>query len=132
MVSAVAINHHQAGVWFSLGCAAMRIDNYEIVTEAFRRKLEIDSDDFEGWNNLGNGYLKLGKKRRALLAFHVSSFCYALLLLNLFEGPIASPFPLGCRSHSHPLVCLLTKLRQLAPIYGLQTGRACTQISCIS
>lgn len=67
----MAINAHQPGLWFSLGCAAMRIENFEVVVDAFRRKLELDSDDFEGWNNLGNGYLKLGAKGRALLAFHV-------------------------------------------------------------
>ncbi|EGD76877.1 hypothetical protein PTSG_08224 [Salpingoeca rosetta] len=67
------LNSLQAGVWFSLGCAAMRIDDHATCTRAFRRKVEIDDSDFESWNNLANGYVQLGDKRRAYFAFHEST-----------------------------------------------------------
>ena len=67
----LSLNKLQAGVWFSLGCAAMRIDDFAASTRAFRRKVEIDDADFESWNNLANGYVKTGDRRRAYFAFHV-------------------------------------------------------------
>eukprot|EP00043_Microstomoeca_roanoka_P013012 m.127144 g.127144 ORF g.127144 m.127144 type:complete len:869 (-) comp15648_c0_seq2:313-2919(-) len=64
------LNPLQADVWFSLGCAALRLDQHELVTRAFRRKVEIDDTDFESWNNLAHGYVKTKDMRRAYFAFH--------------------------------------------------------------
>lgn len=34
----------------------------------------ICRQDFEAWNNLAHGYVKLGDKRRAFFAFHVQKY----------------------------------------------------------
>lgn len=52
-------------MWFSLGCAADRVADYETAARAFRRKVEMDSEDFEAWNNLASAYVNLGQKPRA-------------------------------------------------------------------
>jgi len=36
--------------------------------QAFRRKLDLDQDDFQAWNNLGHAYIKLKQNRRAFYA----------------------------------------------------------------
>ncbi|EDQ93082.1 uncharacterized protein MONBRDRAFT_17320 [Monosiga brevicollis MX1] len=67
------LNHMQTDVWFSLGACGLRLERWPLVCKAFRRKVEIDDDDFESWNNLANGYVKTGDKRRAYYAFHEAS-----------------------------------------------------------
>eukprot|EP00045_Choanoeca_perplexa_P011398 m.120645 g.120645 ORF g.120645 m.120645 type:complete len:837 (-) comp15618_c0_seq1:53-2563(-) len=64
------LNSMQSDVLFSLGCCAQRVSDWPRVCRAFRRKVEIDEDDFESWNNLANGYVKTGEKRRAYFAFN--------------------------------------------------------------
>eukprot|EP00040_Diaphanoeca_grandis_P002477 m.21845 g.21845 ORF g.21845 m.21845 type:complete len:896 (-) comp13567_c0_seq1:184-2871(-) len=65
---AVKLNGMHASAWFSLGCAAMRAEEWKVSCLAFRSRLTLDSDDFESWNNLARGYIKLKMKRRAFYA----------------------------------------------------------------
>lgn len=44
LLRALSLNTLQEGVWFSLGCAAMRVEDYSKSTQAFRRKVEMDED----------------------------------------------------------------------------------------
>eukprot|EP00047_Mylnosiga_fluctuans_P005596 m.241432 g.241432 ORF g.241432 m.241432 type:complete len:810 (+) comp13851_c0_seq1:3-2432(+) len=63
-----ALNVLQADVWFSLGCCALRIEDYPLAARAFRHRVDIDPDDHESWNNLANALIKCGHKPRAYLA----------------------------------------------------------------
>ncbi|KAG6899989.1 hypothetical protein C0993_004608 [Termitomyces sp. T159_Od127] len=57
---AVAINPLISRSWFILGCAAMRVENWEEAKNAFARCVAIDEDDAESWNNLASMYLRIG------------------------------------------------------------------------
>jgi tetratricopeptide (TPR) repeat protein len=46
--------------WFILGCAAMRVEEWEEARNAFSRCVAIDEEDGESWNNLASMYLRLG------------------------------------------------------------------------
>ncbi|KAG6902204.1 hypothetical protein C0995_003036 [Termitomyces sp. Mi166 len=57
---AVAINPLFSRSWFILGCAAMRVEDWEEAKNAFARCVAIDEDDAESWNNLASMYLRIG------------------------------------------------------------------------
>ncbi|KAG5351342.1 hypothetical protein C0989_006894 [Termitomyces sp. Mn162] len=57
---AVAINPLISRSWFILGCAAMRVEDWEEAKNAFARCVAIDEDDAESWNNLASMYLRIG------------------------------------------------------------------------
>lgn len=44
LARSLKLNTMQEATWFSLGCAAMRIDDFARSVRAFRRKVEIDED----------------------------------------------------------------------------------------
>eukprot|EP00048_Salpingoeca_helianthica_P012127 m.174973 g.174973 ORF g.174973 m.174973 type:complete len:272 (-) comp15332_c0_seq1:59-874(-) len=46
----------------------MRIDDHAIASRAFRRRVDLEPEDFESWSNLANALLRLGHKPRAFLA----------------------------------------------------------------
>ncbi|KAG6334331.1 hypothetical protein ID866_4755 [Astraeus odoratus] len=56
---AVAINPLIARTWFVLGCAFIRLENWEGARDAFSRCVAIDDEDAESWNNLATIYLRL-------------------------------------------------------------------------
>lgn len=64
---AVKINPLLAETWFILGCAYMRIEDWEKAKVAFSRCVVINEDDGESWNNLASMYLRIGEtvKERA-------------------------------------------------------------------
>ncbi|KAH6912411.1 tetratricopeptide repeat domain 27 [Coprinopsis sp. MPI-PUGE-AT-0042] len=51
---AVAINPMQNKPWFLLGCAAMRVEDWEMGKDAFGRCVAIDEEDGESWSNLAS------------------------------------------------------------------------------
>ncbi|KAG6812144.1 hypothetical protein H0H92_004143 [Tricholoma furcatifolium] len=57
---AVAINPLLSRSWFILGCAAMRVKEWEEAKNAFGRCVAIDEDDAESWSNLASMYLRMG------------------------------------------------------------------------
>ncbi|KAF9458469.1 hypothetical protein BDZ94DRAFT_1270529 [Collybia nuda] len=57
---AVAINPLLSRSWFILGCACMRVEDWEEAKNAFSRCVAIDEDDGESWNNLASMYLRMG------------------------------------------------------------------------
>jgi tetratricopeptide (TPR) repeat protein len=59
--------------WFSLGCCALRVEEWREAVQAFRRKLDLGGDDFQSWNNLGHAYIKLGQNDRAFYALKEST-----------------------------------------------------------
>jgi len=56
---AVAINPLMSRTWFVLGCAYVRLEDWEGGRDAFSRCVAIDDEDAECWNNLATMYLRL-------------------------------------------------------------------------
>ena len=46
--------------WFVLGCASIKVEDWDGAIEAFGRCVKIEDDDAESWNNLASVYLRLG------------------------------------------------------------------------
>lgn len=63
---AVAINHYNAGPWFTMGCAYIRLDDMKNAAMCFSTVVGINEQDGESWANLSSCLLKLGKKAEAL------------------------------------------------------------------
>ncbi|KAI6135223.1 hypothetical protein EV401DRAFT_2052677 [Pisolithus croceorrhizus] len=62
---AVAINPLMARSWFVLGCAYVRLENWEGGRDAFSRCVAIDDEDAESWNNLATVYLRLDAAKKS-------------------------------------------------------------------
>ncbi|KAI0329639.1 TPR-like protein [Cubamyces sp. BRFM 1775] len=58
---AVAINPLLSRSWFVLGCACVRVEDWEGARDAFVRCVTIDDEDAESWNNLASVYLRMGE-----------------------------------------------------------------------
>lgn len=71
----LALNSLQIGVWFSYGCAAMACKKFEESAQAFRRCVNINSDNFEAWNNLASVYIKSNQKPRAFATLQEAIKC---------------------------------------------------------
>jgi tetratricopeptide (TPR) repeat protein len=56
---AVNINPLMSRSWFTLGCAYVRLENWEGARDSFSRCVSIDDEDGESWNNLASMYLRL-------------------------------------------------------------------------
>jgi tetratricopeptide repeat protein 27 len=56
---AVAINPLYTRSWFILGCACIRVEDWDGAREAFVRCVTIDEEDAESWNNLASVYLRM-------------------------------------------------------------------------
>jgi tetratricopeptide (TPR) repeat protein len=61
---AVAINPLLPRSWFILGCASMRMEDWEGARNAFSRCVALDEDDGESWSNLASMYLRLGSETK--------------------------------------------------------------------
>ncbi|KAF8165895.1 tetratricopeptide repeat domain 27 [Crassisporium funariophilum] len=61
---AVKINPLLTRSWFILGCACMRVEDWEEAKNAFSRCVAIDEEDGESWNNLASMYLRMGIARK--------------------------------------------------------------------
>ena len=61
---AVKINPLLTRSWFILGCACMRVEDWESAKNAFTRCVAIDEEDGESWNNLASMYLRMGIARK--------------------------------------------------------------------
>lgn len=56
---AARINPLLMRVWFTLGCAAVKLERWGDAREAFSKVVSIDEEDGEGWSNLASVYLKI-------------------------------------------------------------------------
>lgn len=56
---AVMINPLYSRSWFILGCACIRVEDWDGAREAFVRCVTIDDEDAESWNNLASVYLRM-------------------------------------------------------------------------
>lgn len=58
---AVAINPLLSRSWFILGCACLKVEDWEGARHAFSRCVTIDDEDAESWNNLASVYLRMAE-----------------------------------------------------------------------
>ena len=58
---AVAINPLLSRSWFILGCACLKIEDWEGARQAFFRCVTIDDEDAESWSNLASVYLRMAE-----------------------------------------------------------------------
>jgi tetratricopeptide (TPR) repeat protein len=58
---AVVINPLLSRSWFVLGCACLKIEDWEGARQAFVRCVTIDDEDAESWNNLASVYLRMAE-----------------------------------------------------------------------
>ena len=63
---AVAINPLLSRSWFILGCACLKIEDWEEARRAFFRCVTIDDEDAESWNNLASVYLRIAEADQEL------------------------------------------------------------------
>lgn len=63
---AVKINPLLSRSWFILGCAYIRLENWEGARDSFSRCVSIDDEDGESWNNLASMYLRLDSSQNIL------------------------------------------------------------------
>ena len=61
---AVRINPLLSRSWFILGCACVRVEDWEGGRDAFSRCVAIDDEDGESWNNLASVYLRMGPRNK--------------------------------------------------------------------
>lgn len=59
---AVEINPLYSRVWFTLGVSFVKLERWTDARDAFRRLVNVDEEDAEGWNNLAAVYLRIGEE----------------------------------------------------------------------
>ncbi|KAM9953926.1 hypothetical protein ACTFIR_009033 [Dictyostelium discoideum] len=62
---ALAINPLFPNSWFSLGCAAMKIEKWDTALNAFSRVVSLEPEEGEGWANLASIYMYQNKMDKA-------------------------------------------------------------------
>jgi len=59
---AVEINPLYSRVWFTMGVSYVKLEKWSDARDAFRRLVNVDEEDAEGWNNLAAVYLRMGEE----------------------------------------------------------------------
>ncbi|PVV02678.1 hypothetical protein BB560_002860 [Smittium megazygosporum] len=49
--------------WYTYGCAALQVEDWELAIKAFQAVVNIDYENGEAWNNLASVYLRMDNKK---------------------------------------------------------------------
>eukprot|EP00039_Didymoeca_costata_P010739 m.145313 g.145313 ORF g.145313 m.145313 type:complete len:810 (+) comp14944_c0_seq1:59-2488(+) len=72
---AVNLNGMRGDIWFSMGCAALRVEDWDLAASAFRKTVDQDPQNFQAWNNLGHANIKQNRKQKAFYALKEACRC---------------------------------------------------------
>ncbi|OMH84865.1 TPR repeat-containing protein [Zancudomyces culisetae] len=96
---ALKLNPLFEGSWYTMGCAALQMEDWEQAVQAFQHVVQLDYENAEAWNNLASVYLKTQDKKfeawnclREALKFKYDSWqiWYNFLVTSISIGRFAS------------------------------------------
>eukprot|EP00727_Mastigamoeba_balamuthi_P010689 m51a1_g6242 hypothetical protein (773) ;mRNA; f:14739-17992 len=64
-LDALALNPIFPTIWFSVGCAALRVSDWHQAQKAFSRCVSLDGEDAEAWSNLAAAQMRLDQPAAA-------------------------------------------------------------------
>lgn len=62
---ALEINPLHSGIWFTMGCAQLKLERWDDAVQTFSRSLGIEDENSESWANLAAAHLQLGANKEA-------------------------------------------------------------------
>ncbi|KAF7290905.1 hypothetical protein HMN09_01269000 [Mycena chlorophos] len=92
LTEAVKINPLLSRSWFILGCACMRVEDWEEARKAFVRCVTIDEEDGESWSNLASMYMRLGVADDQASPFFAVPFENRLLAFRALKQGLRSAY----------------------------------------
>ncbi|XP_023475027.1 tetratricopeptide repeat protein 27 isoform X3 [Equus caballus] len=130
----VKINPMQLGVWFSLGCACLALEDYGGSAKAFQRCVALEPDNAEAWNNLSTSYIRLKQKEKAFRTLQEALKCN-YEHWQIWENYILTSTDVGEFSEAikayHRLLDLQDKYKDVQAFQYLSKAYKCdTQSSC--
>ncbi|XP_023567042.1 tetratricopeptide repeat protein 27 isoform X5 [Octodon degus] len=130
----VKINPMQLGVWFSLGCAYLALEDYGGSARAFQRCVTLEPDNAEAWNNLSTSYIRLKQKVKAFRTLQEALKCN-YEHWQIWENYILTSTDVGEFSEAikayHRLLDLRDKYKDVQAFQYLSKAYKCdTQSSC--
>ncbi|XP_023614387.1 tetratricopeptide repeat protein 27 isoform X6 [Myotis lucifugus] len=123
----VKINPMQLGVWFSLGCAYLALEDYGGSAKAFQRCVTLEPDNAEAWNNLSTSYIRLKQKVKAFRTLQEALKCN-YEHWQIWENYILTSVDVGEFSEA---IKAYHRLLDLRDKYKDVQGRGLTYIECL-
>jgi tetratricopeptide (TPR) repeat protein len=88
---ALAMNALFENAWFTLGCAAMQVEDWEEARSAFMRCVNLENGNGEAWNNLAAINIRLERKYASCILYFILqqdslSLCFYLYFFYDFNS----------------------------------------------